>query len=93
MDETYPGRTTVFVERLAARIDLAYSSNLDLTNIPGTSPVKNKGTFTLKRYKVVNQWKGESYLFKQVSPTVQYNYGANAVLPGRWYQRSCSIFR
>ena len=29
----------------------------------------------------MNQWKGESYLFKQVSPTVQYNYGANAVLP------------
>lgn len=81
MDETNPAQTTVFVERLAARIDLAYSSNLDLTNIPGTSPVKNKGTFTLKRYKVVNQWKGESYLFKQVSPTVQYNYGANAVLP------------
>lgn len=65
MDETYPARTTVFVERLAARIDLAYSSNLDLTNIPGTSPVKNKGTFTLKRYKVVNQWKGESYLLSK----------------------------
>ena len=78
MDETNPAQTTVFVERLAARIDLAYSSNLDLTNIPGTSPVKNKGTFTLKRYKVVNQWKGESYLFKQVSPTVQYNYGAGS---------------
>lgn len=81
MDETNPAPTTVFVERLAARIDLAYSSNLDLTNIPGTSPVKGKGTFALKRYKVVNQWKGESYLFKQVSPTVQSNYGASAVLP------------
>lgn len=81
MDETHPAQTTVFVERLAARIDLAYSSNLDLTNIPGTSPVKNMGTFALKRYKVVNQWKGESYLFKQVSPTVQYNYGDGAVLP------------
>ena len=81
MDETNPAPTTVFVERLAARIDLAYSSNLDLTNIPGTSPVKDKGTFALKRYKVVNQWKGESYLFKQVSPTVQSNYGASAVLP------------
>lgn len=40
MDETNPAQTTVFVERLAARIDLAYSSNLDLTNIPGTSPVR-----------------------------------------------------
>ena len=67
-DETKPAQTTVFVERIAARIDLAYSSNLDLTKILESSPVKNKGSFKLTGYKVVNQWKGNSYVFKQVSP-------------------------
>lgn len=80
MDETSPAHTTVFVERLAARIDLGYAETLAL-NIPATSPVKDKGTFTLERYLIVNQWKDECYLFKQVSPRVNRNYGEGSALP------------
>ena len=44
-DETKPATTTVFVERMAARIDLGYAAVLETDKILESSPVKNKGSF------------------------------------------------
>ena len=67
-----PAHTAVYVERLAARIDVAYKTpQLDFDN--ENSPVHNKGTFTLTGYMVVNQWNGSTKMFKQVTPVVK-NY-------------------
>lgn len=66
-----PAHTAVYVERLAARIDVAYKAQLDFDN--ENSPVHNKGTFTLTGYMVVNQWNGSTKMFKQVTPVVK-NY-------------------
>lgn len=80
MDETNPAVTTVFVERMAARIDLGYAAILNVDNIRPSSPAYGKGSFQLTGYKVVNQWKGSSYAFKQVSPQVQKNFGDGSSL-------------
>lgn len=72
MDESNPAVTNVYVERLAARIDLKVSADL----LDGTYETKEDGaiangaTFKLTGYTVVNRWNGNSYTFKQVSPTV-----------------------
>ena len=79
-DETKPATTTVFVERMAARIDLGYDANLDTDKILESSPVKNKGSFKLTGYKVVNQWRGSSYVFKQVSSKISKNFGEESSL-------------
>lgn len=79
-DETKPAKTTVFVERMAARIDLGYATELETDKILESSPVKNKGSFKLTGYKVVNQWKGSSYVFKQVSPQITKNFGDGSSL-------------
>ena len=79
-DETKPATTTVFVERMAARIDLGYAAVLEIDKILESSPVKNKGSFKLTGYKVVNQWKGNSYVFKQVSPKATKNFGEGSSL-------------
>lgn len=79
-DETKPATTTVFVERMAARIDLGYAAELETDKILESSPVKNKGSFKLTGYKVVNQWKGSSYVFKQVSPKITKNFGEESSL-------------
>jgi len=79
-DETKPAATTVFVERMAARIDLGYATVLETDKILESSPVKNKGSFNLTGYKVVNQWKGNSYVFKQISPKVTKNFGEGSSL-------------
>ena len=79
-DETKPAATTVFVERMAARIDLGYAAVLETDKILESSPVKNKGSFKLTGYKVVNQWKGNSYVFKQVSPKADKNFGEGSSL-------------
>lgn len=87
-----PAKTSVYVERLAARIDLAYPPAKDgkeagiLDNNNEQSPVINQGTFKLTGYMIVNQWKGGTNMFKQVTPTVTAedgiitdmdNYGSN----------------
>lgn len=64
-----PATTSVYVERLAARIDLAYQETLPNENT--SSPVYNKGTFTLTDYMVVNQWQGKTNMFKQVTPEIE----------------------
>lgn len=66
-----PAKTAVYVERLAARIDLSYPENANLPFNNTASPVNGMGTFTLTDYMVVNQWNGKTNMFKQVSPTVK----------------------
>lgn len=68
-----PASTSVYVERLAARIDLAYPENAELTFNNSASPVYQKGSFELTGYMVVNQWKGGTYMFKQVTPQISKN--------------------
>lgn len=69
-----PAKTAVYVERLAARIDLTYKTPvegkvaLDFDN--ESSPVNKQGTFHLTGYTLINQWQGNTKMFKQVSPTV-----------------------
>ena len=69
-----PAKTAVYVERLAARIDLTYNTPvegkvaLDFDN--ESSPVNKQGTFYLTGYTLINQWQGNTKMFKQVSPTV-----------------------
>lgn len=65
-----PAKTAVYVERLAARIDLAYPENGVLTFNNTSSPVNGMGSFRLTSYMIVNQWNGGTNMFKQVSPTV-----------------------
>lgn len=69
-----PAKTAVYVERLAARIDLTYNTPvegkvaLDFNN--ESSPINKQGTFHLTGYTLINQWQGNTKMFKQVSPTV-----------------------
>ena len=71
MDAGNPAVTNVYVERLAARIDLKVAEGLLNTGYTSSDATIGKnGTFKLTGYTVVNRWNGESYLFKQVSPTV-----------------------
>lgn len=59
-----PAITTVYVERLAARVDLKVS------NGPMNGSINTDGTFTIKRYLPINLWKDKTYMFKQVSKKV-----------------------
>lgn len=71
MDASNPAVTNVYVERLAARIDLKVAEGLLNTGYESeNATIGQNGTFKLTGYTVVNRWNGESYLFKQVSPTV-----------------------
>lgn len=73
MSESNPAVTNVYVERLAARIDLKVAETLLSTGYSTTDQTaiaNGKGTFKLTGYTVVNRWNGDSYMFKQVSPTV-----------------------
>ncbi len=69
--EENPAQTSVYVERLAARVDLAYPTDgkLEIT-ATSTSPVKDQGDFYLTGYILINQWQGQTNMFKQVSPSV-----------------------
>lgn len=69
--EENPAQTSVYVERLAARVDLAYPTDGKLTiTESSTSPVKDQGDFYLTGYMLINQWQGQTNMFKQVSPSV-----------------------
>lgn len=78
MDASNPAVTNVYVERLAARIDLKVAGGLlsDAGLAPTGATIGKNGTFKLTGYTVVNRWNGDSYLFKQVSPTVSEWDGA-----------------
>ena len=69
-----PAKTAVYVERLAARIDLTYNTPVEgkvaLNFDNESSPVNKQGTFHLTGYTLINQWQGNTKMFKQVSPTV-----------------------
>lgn len=59
-----PAITTVYVERLAARVDLKVSDG------PMTGSINTDGTFKITRYLPINLWKDKTYMFKQVSKKV-----------------------
>lgn len=65
-DPTTPASASVFVERLAARIDLKFENKMftDGVSIQGTTG----DLFKITGYSVVNQKVGGTYLFKRVSP-------------------------
>lgn len=80
---TNAATATVYVERLAARIDLKLSAGLKGTDSEGSkgavveNPViiedsekEAKDYVQLTGYLVVNDWKGDNYLLKRVSQTV-----------------------
>ena len=80
---TNAAKATVYVERLAARIDLKLTAGLKGTDAEGSkgatveTPVIIEGSekeakdyVKLTGYLVVNDWKGDNYLLKRVSKTV-----------------------
>ena len=79
---TNAATATVYVERLAARIDLKLSAGLKGTDTEGKGAVvensviiedskkEAKDYVQLTGYLVVNDWKGDNYLLKRVSRTV-----------------------
>ena len=83
MDETNPAQATVFIERLAARIDLGLTEALvgqGDGNTKGAAvehPIKVEGSTNsndnakdyvkLTGYQVVNRWNGDNYLLKRVT--------------------------
>lgn len=83
MDETNPAQATVFIERLAARIDLWLTEALvgqGDDNANGAEvghPIKVEGSTSeddaakdyvkLTGYQVVNRWNGDNYLLKRVT--------------------------
>ena len=71
-DESNPAVTTIYVERLAARIDLNVAAGLlsDDGYTPTSTTATNQGSFKLTRFIPINLYTGSSYMFKQVSPVV-----------------------
>ena len=83
MDENNPAQATVFIERLAARIDLGLKDALvgeGVGNENGAAvehPIKVEGStddsddakdyVNLTGYQVVNRWNGDNYLLKRVT--------------------------
>ena len=83
MDETNPAQATVFIERLAARIDLGLTEALVGQGDGNTNgeavehPIKVEGStksndnakdyVKLTGYQVVNRWNGDNYLLKRVT--------------------------
>lgn len=90
MDPNNPATATVYVERLAARIDMKVAA--DFTNNEGNGKEvvnsikvedengnveKNAKDFVkLTGYQVVNRWKGDEYLLKRVTQEVTRNSAA-----------------
>ena len=70
-----PAETTVYVERLAARIDMNIASGLQDGTAQVQIPIKIEGAeetsttgdlIKLTGYQIVNQWKGDEYMLKRV---------------------------
>lgn len=72
-DKSNPAKATVYVERLAARIDVQLDKGLkDGTEV--VTPVIIEGAtdagpdiITLTGYQVINRWNGDNYLIKRVT--------------------------
>lgn len=58
-----PAETVVYVERLAARVDLKMNGTMTDNN-------RTDGSFKVTRYLPINLWTGKTNMFKQVSPSV-----------------------
>ena len=83
MDENNPAQATVYVERLAARIDMNLTQALAGTGTGNENgaevenPVKIEGSASdakdyvkLTGYQVINRWDSEEYMLKRVSSDV-----------------------
>ena len=80
MDENNPAQATVYVERLAARIDLGLTEDLigageEEKGDAVKNPVKVEGSenesvvdyVKLTGYQVINRWNGDNYMLKRVT--------------------------
>ena len=96
MDENNPAQATVFIERLAARIDVGLTdalvgkgdvnSNGDAVKNPikveGSTNTDAKDYVKLTGYQVVNRWNGDNYLLKRVTANLTgKGTGATATYP------------
>ncbi len=92
-DENNPAKATVYVERLAARIDMQLDGGLKDGTAEVETPViiegEGAGTdyITLTGYQVINRWNGNNYLIKRVtgSGTDNGSYPTIAKLTGVSY--------
>jgi len=76
-DPDTPASTTVYIERLAARIDMNLVSSLTDGTGTVTNPIEIEGSeketkdlVQLTGYQIINQWKGNNYLLKRVTKDV-----------------------
>ena len=80
-DPDNPASTTVYIERLAARIDMQLKAELK-TKAEVTNPIKIEGSDELQSYEakdfvqltgyqIINQWKGNNYMLKRVTEDVE----------------------
>ena len=92
MDENNPAQATVFIERLAARIDVGLTDALvgkgdgNSNGDAVKNPIKVEGSTAtggdyvkLTGYQVVNRWNGNNYLLKRVTTTLE---GTGTTYPG-----------
>ena len=63
-----PAETTVYVERLAARVDMKLATNL--SNGTATPNDQQSDNVKITGFQLINQLKGGAYLLKRVSQTV-----------------------
>lgn len=67
-DPNHPAETTAYVERLAARIDMRFASDLVGENgAPLTGNANTKDKVWITSYQVINQLVGGTYLLKRVT--------------------------
>ena len=95
MDENNPATATVFIERLAARIDVGLTDALvgkgegNSNGDAVKNPIKVEGSkatggdyVKLTGYQVVNRWNGDNYLLKRVTASLKgEGTGATATYP------------
>lgn len=96
MDENNPAQATVFIERLAARIDVGLTDALvgkgDVNSngaavenpikVEGSTNTDAKDYVKLIGYQVVNRWNGDNYLLKRVTADLTgQGTGATATYP------------
>ena len=82
-DKSNPATATVYVERLAARIDMQLDKELkDGTAEVGTPVIIEGATdagtdfITLTGYQVINRWNGDNYLIKRVTKPAEATGGS-----------------
>lgn len=82
-DENNPAKATVYVERLAARIDMQLDGGLKDGTAQVETPVIIEGAteagtdfITLTGYQVINRWNGDNYLIKRVTEPEEVTGGS-----------------